>query len=105
MSTLIPYCYVFIRTDIPLADQGVQIGHATLEAGKFFKHPDNTHMIVLQLPGQEELNEAGDKLMMRDIEFVKFFEPDDEMGHTAIATEPVYGSKRKLFQKYELWQP
>lgn len=51
----IPYVYCFVRTDIPIADQIVQVGHACIEAGKRFQHPDNTHLVLLNMPNQDKL--------------------------------------------------
>lgn len=101
-----PYVYVFIRKDIPLADQLVQVGHVCLLAGKVFGHPDNTHVILLQLNDQAHLvNTFWELEVLSKIKCVNFYEPDDEMGFTAISTQPIYGKDREKLKEYHLWTP
>lgn len=59
MDNDIPYCYCFIRTDIPIEDQIVQTAHACLESGKMFQHPDNTHIVLLSLKSESKLIETA----------------------------------------------
>ncbi len=96
------YSYVFVRTDIPLADQIVQVGHACLEAGN--KFGKSGYLIVLQVRSQDRLLEALEHVEQHDIKSVLFYEPDDEMGYTAFCTQTVVGEQRKYFKKYKLWK-
>jgi len=43
------------------------------------------------------------KLNDSDIEHEMFYEPDIQQ-HTAIATEPIYGDRRKFFRKFKLYK-
>ncbi len=104
LTVLKSYCYSFIRTDIPLADQGVQLAHATLEAGKYFSHPDGVHLVVLAVKNKKKLLKVAEKLTGK-VQFRMFHESDDDMHETAIATEAVYGETRALFMNYQLWKP
>lgn len=55
-----PYTYVIIRKDISPEQQIVQACHAALEAGFRFKKPDETSfLIVLEVPDQKALLDAG----------------------------------------------
>ena len=102
------YSYVFIRRDIPIHAQLVQSAHAALELGFQLppeKKPDKTSfLILLDADNQDHLNEIARYLDDRDIEFHKFFEPDYDMGYTAICTEPLSQDKRKYFKKFNLWK-
>lgn len=98
-----PYVYVFVRTDIPLADQLVQTGHVCIDAGKAFGHPEGTHLVLCGLRDSGELEKLEKKLNKKMINYIKFWEPDDEMGYTAVATEVIYGKTREAFAKYSLW--
>lgn len=50
------YNYVFVRKDIPLADQLVQVGHVCLEAGSSFGPASGTpFMVLLEVKDSEHL--------------------------------------------------
>lgn len=98
----VPYCYCFVRSDLSPAQQIVQIGHACLEAGKNFQHAPNTHMVIFRVKDQGRLMFAALELEQADVKYACFYETDNETGYTAIATEPVYGEKRALFQGFAL---
>lgn len=95
---------MFIRRDIPIADQIVQASHATLEAGRRFDWEDHTHMVILGINNEEELLQALERTREHGIEYELFFEPDDNMGYTAACTEPISGKDRNVFRKYNLWR-
>jgi len=99
-----PYVYVFVRTDIPLADQLVQVGHACLEAGNRFEQPEiASNMVLLRVGSEWELDRAVDEASRRGVLMTKFWEPDWNLGYTAACSEPVFGEQRNVFKKYELW--
>jgi len=102
------YTYVFIRRDIPLHAQLVQSSHAALELGLQLspeKKPEKTSfLILLDAEDQAHLEKIARYLDDRDIEFHKFFEPDYDMGYTAICTEPLSLDMRKHFKKFNLWK-
>jgi len=102
-----PYTYIFIRTDLSPAQQLVQASHAALEAGFEFEKPSKTSSIIM-LPAKDksELYEIHDRLDRYGIKHKMFFEPDFEMGHSAIATEPIKDLKtRRIMSKYKLYKP
>lgn len=87
------YINVFVRTDIALADQIVQVGHACLLAGASFQ-PNNKDFLKLYAVDNEDelLRIAGslsDDCVMHEI----FHEPANmdgiKLGFTSLATEPV----------------
>lgn len=98
------YVYVFIRTDIPLPDQLVQVGHVCLEAGAIFCPPSACHLVLLSLETREELLQTENLMREHKIRFQTFWEPDDDMFETAICTEPINGDLRKIFRQYKLWK-
>jgi hypothetical protein len=98
------YNYVFVRKDIPIADQLVQVGHACLKAGYTFPCPTGEpFMVLLGLKDSQELEDTKEYLKAYEIEFVTFYEPDENMGETAICTTYVSSWQRKIFEEYELW--
>lgn len=93
---------MLVRTDIPLADQVVQVGHACLEAGRRFVWQDGTHMVVLAVPDLERLLRALERLDRAGTRYALFDEPDDQMGFTAACTEPVQTCP--ALKGYKLWR-
>lgn len=100
-----PFVYVLIRKDLSDEQKAVQIGHAALEAGFRFPKPELTaSLIVLQVEDRAALMAAAERLDRYGIEYHLFFEPDFGMGHSALATRPVFGSERHLFRKWNLYR-
>lgn len=100
------YIYTFIREDIPTAQQIVQIGHACYEAGKLFKDTNGiSSLILLSAKNEDDIKDIGLKLDMRGIEYYSFFEPDGNMGYSAICTRPTTEERdRKFFRKWNLFK-
>ena len=100
------YNYVFVRKDIPIADQIVQVGHVCLEAGTRFgrsKEP-SPYMVLLEVADVRHLQQTKEFLKDSGISFEIFFEPDNNMGETAICTEYLDSQAKKIFKKYKLWE-
>jgi hypothetical protein len=92
-----PYTYVLVREDIPLEQQMVQACHAALEAGHAFDAPPTTSsLIVCTVPDREALLAASERLVRYGIRSEMFFEPDWEMGFSALATEPLTERKKRF---------
>ncbi len=96
--------YVFVRTDIPLADQIVQVGHVCLEAGNQFPQPEKpSHLVLLAVSSQAKLLDAASKIGLTGRSYIVFFEPDNDLGFTAICTGPLAGKLRRMYRRYPLW--
>ena len=99
------YCYTFIRKDLPLNHQIVQACHSALEAGSEFKEPGRIpNLILLELKNSEHLEEATRLLDKHGIKYHKFFEPDNNIGHSSITTEPLCDERRKALSNFRLWR-
>lgn len=101
-----PYTYVLVRQDIPLHQQMVQACHAALEAGFAFDAPATTSsLIVCSVPDREALIAAKERLARYGIRSEIFFEPDWDMGFSALASEPILDRKQRFAMKaYPLFQ-
>lgn len=101
-----PYVYVLLREDLPPEQLIVQAAHAALEAGFSFEKPGETaRLVLLAVPDREALAAAAQRLARHGIEHHMFFEPDFEMGHSALATRPVHRLKeRHLMRAYPLFK-
>lgn len=98
-----PYVYAIVRRDISQPQQAVQVAHAILEAGKLFDYPAHkTSIIILEVLNKQELIEAHHRLNSRGVANYMFFEPDFDMGESAIATQALIGSQRNIMKKYNL---
>jgi hypothetical protein len=102
-----PYTYIFIRKDLSMAQQLVQASHAALEAGHEFEKPHKTSSIILiGADDKDDLYKIGERLAKHGIRHHTFHEPDFDMGHSAIATEPLYTKEqRSVMRKYQLYKP
>lgn len=96
--------YVFVRTDIPLADQICQVSHASVLAGKRFQLPNNCNLVLLQVKDKEALLKVSDKLNKLEIQHVIHHEPDDDMQETCLASQVVPQDQRRFFSNYPLWK-
>ena len=96
--------FIAVRADLPPAIAGVQACHAVAKAVSGRHLPDNTHFVLVQVPSKEELLSLAKKLYDDGSEFELFFEPDYDLGETALATPPGDRKKGKRFSKYPLWK-
>ena len=98
--------YVFIRMDLSAEQQMVQVAHAAAEASRHFYRPEHgiASLIVLSVANSAALYKAQDYLDRRGLENTVFFEPDWDMGHSALATRPVLDEERPLFRAWQLWR-
>lgn len=98
-----PYVYVVVRSDISSEQQIVQASHAILEASQKFGYPKHkTSIIILEAKNKEDLFSAHHYLNKNNINNYMFYEPDFEMGESALATEALYGENRKILRKFKL---
>jgi hypothetical protein len=100
------YVYVLVRADLSLEQQLVQASHAALEAGFEFERPASTaNLVLLSVENRGELELAAERLNARGIEHHLFYEPDFGIGHSALATRPLYlRSERAAFKRYRLFR-
>ena len=96
-----PYTYLFIRKDLSIPQQLVQIAHAAHDAG--FKFGDHSHMCVFEISGEEKLLDAASYLDDHSIPYQMFHETDIGQ-HTAICTTPLCGDARKALRKFKMYR-
>jgi hypothetical protein len=94
--------YVLVRTDIPLRQQLVQSVHAGIQATALFPSRE-PWLVVCAVPDAATLRRAKEDLAESDIDSALFYEPDNELGYTALATAPITREKRKVLSRYPLW--
>lgn len=98
-------CYTFIRTDIELKHQITQACHSAMQAGAEFLEPTQIpFLITLQIKDKDHLLKTSKFLNEKGIKHHMFFEPNNEMGHSSITTEPLSKEQSKLLSSYKLWK-
>lgn len=95
-----PYTYLFIRQDLPIETQIVQSAHAAHSAGESFGQ--HSHLIAFGAKSEQALLAIADRMTEHGIRYEMFFEPDNDVGYTAICTSPLTGDDRKPMRKYSL---
>lgn len=93
------YMYLFVRRDLSAPQQIVQSSHAAAYIGH--RYHGETSIVLCDVPDEAGLHKVSDYLAGHEIDHEKFFEPDIE-AHTAIATQPLMGDKRRLLRKFSL---
>jgi hypothetical protein len=100
-----PFVYIFVREDLPPIQQVIQTAHVTHEAGIKFGRLGNkiSHFCIFGVKNEFELMKIRTDINLHSpIHFTTFFEPDFDIGYSAMATGPVIGEERKFFSDYKL---
>lgn len=100
------YVYILIRSDLSLAQQGVQAVHAGMAAiHEFGGLTDDTRLAMLSVNNEAELEFWAKKLEMSNVNFKAFWEPDNNTGWSSLATSPISREEGKIFKKLPRWNP
>ena len=102
-----PYFYVFVRQDLgSLAQQLVQTNHATFEMAKRLEgYTESPSVVIIGMPDKAALEATIERLNRYKIDHTAYYEPDFDMGLSAIATVPLTTAKqRKAMFIYNTWK-
>jgi hypothetical protein len=61
------------------------------------------NMVLLSVDSEKHLMNSLEKIRLRGIQFVTFYEPDNQMGFTAACTQPLTAVYRREFRNFSLW--
>jgi hypothetical protein len=61
-------------------------------------------LVLCTIPDEQLLLREHERLELRGIRAILFREPDRNNEATALCTEPIPKSKRRLFSKWKLWE-
>jgi hypothetical protein len=100
--------YGFVNTEFDRATCAVQFGHACLqmaeEHGRLFSSLKNVHLVLFGISGERGIIDTAS--LLRDevstVPFSMFYEPDHDLGYTAICTTPVQGVMQEAFSGFQL---
>lgn len=99
--------YVFVRQDLPLAQQLVQSNHAMFMMASTLSDVEGIPSVLLiGMPDVAALNRVVTKLTARNIPHVAYVEPDfaNELGFTAISTAPLNCVQKLALINFRLWK-
>lgn len=95
---------MFIRQDLPLAQQLVQSNHATFKLASGLQPEGGIpNIVVIGVPDVRALSRVLAKLKQHQIVHAPFYEPDFDYGFTAIATAPLNEVSRQVLSNYRLY--
>ncbi len=100
------YVYIFVRQDLPLAQQIVQSNHASImmSAEAVWASMPPPSIVLIGVPDRVALLDAGRWLEENMIDSRWWFEPDFDYGITAIATVPIDDpDERECLAHFKLW--
>lgn len=100
----VTYVYILIRQDISPSQQGVQAVHAGMQAIHEYKGLErDTRLVLLSVKDEYDLLYWKEKTQDLQINHEVFFEPDNEIGWSALATAPISRREGKIFKKLPKW--
>lgn len=95
---------MLVCKDLPASQQVVQAVHAAHEAGiRFGDLSQISSVVVCSVPNEQALLCSKEELDVHGVKSYIFHEDDFGNRATALATEPIFGSKRKVLKKHPLW--
>jgi hypothetical protein len=92
------YTIFFVRQDISIAQQMVQVAHAAMLTPK-----NITKVLIFGCENLEALHKELDRLIAKGITCYPFYEPPMNNELTAIATRPLTKKEKYAFTNYKLW--
>jgi hypothetical protein len=99
------YTYCFIRKDLPLVQQIIQMGHANYKAAHYMEYAENPNIVLFEVESQEELMEIRTFLSRNKLDHVMFFDDISSIKYSSIVVEPICDLKiRELFKDFRLYQ-
>lgn len=96
--------YLFLRTDLPLAQQTIQACHALLELARAAPIDEHPSFIFFEAKDSAELLAQRVKISSAGIKTFPFSEPYSDWGITAFACELTGEDQRDHFKQFKLWR-
>jgi hypothetical protein len=100
------YTYVFIRQDLSIEQQMVQIGHVCMKLGVNVPdaNADTTHFVLVGVRNEEALLAVESILDSFDFDYVMFEEDKPKAHFTAIATHPIPENRKGPLRAFNILQ-
>ena len=101
------YVYVLVRKDLSGPQVAVQAAHAAIEVARSSLIPpdlDHPSVVLCGIDNESKLQKELERYQSMGIICKPFYEADLGGQLTAFATEPVFGEKRRLFKRLQLFK-
>lgn len=103
------YQYQFVRQDIPVATQIIQMAHAVDRMSLRLKYEDDVaRSVLIGVPNEEALMDVYTYLRLIGFDPVKdfhmFFDSEYPRGFNALATRPMNEEERIFFSQYKTYK-
>ncbi len=103
------YIYHFIRKDIPVVAQIIQMGHAIDRIALCQEYYDDcAHTVLFEVPDEAAIIEVTKYLesqgLQQNRDLVTFEETAWPIGFNSIATRPFVGDERRIFEPFTLYR-
>ncbi len=108
------YAYGFVNKELDGAVRAIQFGHACIGMMQLMSQTDEEcpfhevpNIVLFGVQGERGIVETA-QLLRREVDSVKFhlwYEPDHDLGYTALCTVPIRGIIREAFSGFEKLQP
>jgi hypothetical protein len=100
------YIYCFIRKDLPIVHQIIQLAHAAHLAGNGEDALEEApNLVLFEVNSENELKEAAEHLLKNKISYQMFKEDEPVLEYTAICTQIVtQPHQRAIFKDFKLYR-
>lgn len=98
------YVFIFVRYDLPLPQQLVQTNHATMKMASLYGIEGTPNIALIGVSDIVELRNVSRLLSDLEVPHHDWYEPDFDLGFTAIATAPISGAQRTALSHYDTWK-
>jgi hypothetical protein len=98
------WLYLFIRQDIPVAQQITQSNHATYSLALAYNPAcDIPNIVTIGVPDLAALKRVQYKLVQNQIPHYAWTEPDFDLGFTSITTVPLDFNQKQILKNYRVY--
>lgn len=102
------YQYHFIRQDIPIAAQIIQMGHAIDRMSLLLSYYNEcANTVLIGVPDESALLDVAHYLetlgYLNRQDFQLFFDTEWPIGYNALAPRPFEGDERRVFAKFKTY--
>jgi len=108
------YVYGFVNTELDSAQRAIQFGHAVLQMmhdlpdqvqqGRADPINKTPNFVLFGIIGEKGILETAKLLDLEvsSVPFTLWYEPDHDLGYTAICTVPIRGVIREAFSGFDM---
>lgn len=96
------YMFIFILQSLSPAQKIIQSCHAAIEATQKRSMLEHPNIVLIEVEDQNKLSYFQSICEINNIDFHLFYEPDNNLGATSLATIPIEKKYKKIFKNLKL---